>query len=63
MNRPTLTRGQIRFFARCELRGECIPFFVSRANNMAIEDEIDRILRARTRRRYRRKGRANRASV
>lgn len=51
MTRPTLTRGKIHFFARRLLAGEPIPLFVLRANNVAIEACVTRILRRRTRRR------------
>jgi hypothetical protein len=53
-----LRRGKIRFWARQYLKGP-IPLFVDNNLNRAIDREVDRILRARTKRRYRRKNRDN----
>ncbi len=45
--------GMIKFYAHRFLRGEGIPLFVDRATNRAIDAHVDRILRARSRRRSR----------
>jgi len=44
--------GQIKFFAHRLLRGEPIPFFADNKINRRIEEHVDRILAARTKRRH-----------
>jgi len=43
--------GQIKYFAHCLLRGQDIPFFDDNKINRRIEEHVDRILTARTKRR------------
>jgi len=52
-------RGKVRFWAHQFLKGHPIPLFVDNELNRAIDHEFDRILRERTKRRYRRKTRNN----
>ena len=42
--------GQIKFFAHRLLRGEAILFFADNKINRRIEEHVDRILAARTKR-------------
>ncbi len=45
--------GQIRFWAHRLLKGEPIPFFADNKINRRIEEHVDRIVAARTKRRRR----------
>jgi len=47
----SMSFGQIKFFAHRLLRGEPIPFFADNKINRRIEDHVDRIVTARTKRR------------
>ena len=54
--KPSLSFGKIKVYAHRLMNGQSIPFFANKADNVAIEAHVERILKAKARRGHHEEG-------